>query len=302
MKFRNLFLLAASGFGLWQWNRQRERTNATPIQNKVVIVTGASSGIGRATALAFAVQGAHTVLVARRANALAELQAEIQKKFNTRVLIVVADLSRQDEIDSVISETMNSFARIDVLVNNAGYRTAGPIESQDSNEVHKVLDLNLYAAIRLIQAVIPIMKEQKSGHIVNVSSESAIAFSPGQAAYGASKAGLNMFSDSIRWELMDNNIFVSTIMPGWTRTPMIEHVDVSQMPGVREGLIELQTPEYVASNIVAAVRYKKKRVQLGGIGWTLIALSERLTPELADWFYRYFYDHENIVESMETDN
>lgn len=298
MKFRNLLLLAASGFGLWQWQRQREKANITPIKNKVVIITGASSGIGRATALAFAAQGAYTVLVARRANALAEVQEEIQSKFDTQVLTVAADLSQQDEIDSIIAETMNAFGRIDILVNNAGFRTTGRIEEQDSEDVHKVLNVNLYAAIRLCQAVIPIMKEQHSGHIVNVSSEAAIAFSPGQAAYGASKAGLNMFTDNIRWELMDYNIFVSTVMPGWTSTPMIEHTDVSQMPGVREGLIQLQTPEYVASNIVAAVRYKKKRVQLGGVGWTLIAVSEYLFPDIAEWMYRYFYDHDNIVESM----
>jgi len=263
-----------------------------------VIITGASSGIGRATALNFATQGAHTVLVARRANALAEVQEEIQAKFDTRVLTIVADLSNQEEIDSIIQETMNSFGRIDVLVNNAGFRTTGRIETQDADEIHKVLDVNLYAAIRLIQAVIPIMKQQNSGHIVNVSSEAAIVFSPGEAAYGASKAGLNMFSDSIRLELLDNNIFVSTVMPGWTTTAMIDDTDVSQMPGFREGLIELQSPEYVASNIVAAVRYKKKRVQLGGIGWTVMALTERVMPELADWMYRNFYDHDNIVESM----
>jgi NADP-dependent 3-hydroxy acid dehydrogenase YdfG len=298
MRLRNAIGLALLGFGAWQWKRQREYANITPIKNKVVLVTGASSGIGRATARAFAIQGAHVVLMARRANLLAELQDELSA-FDVRVLSIAGDVTEEADVQTVIDETLREFGRIDVLVNNAGVRQAGYIEDTDPDWTRRVFDVNIYGTTRMVQAVLPIMKTQHSGHIVNVSSVSALIPASGQTIYGATKSAMTYTMDSLRRELHGTGVRVSALHPGWTRTDMVRNEAIfDQIPGTELNAVDIQTPAFVASHVVATVRYNRATVVLGGIGFKVMALCQRFAPALVDWYMAWLYPPEKLVPVM----
>lgn len=297
MKQRNFLLLMLAGVAAWLWQRNRRHSYATSMKNKVVIVTGASSGIGKATAEAFAAEGAHLVLVARRANVLAEIQQELQLP-GRRIMTISADLTQEDDITRVVQETLHEFARIDVLVNSAGLTLGGYFEEQDPALIRKMIELNLYGTIRLTQEVIPVMKRQHSGHIVNLSSVAGLIHSPGETTYTATKAGLNAFSDALRRELYDDNVQVSIIMPGWTDTPMIDPSHLGKFPGYREGFIRLQSAEFVAKHIVNAVRYNIQRVRLGGIGFGMVGMAERLSHSSVDLWMTRIWNQETMIEAI----
>jgi len=283
---------------MWQWQRQRAYANQTPINGKVIIITGASSGIGKAAAKAFAIQGAHTVLVARRANLLAELQDELSP-FKIRVLCIPADLTIDSDIEAVVSETLKEFGRIDVLVNNAGLRDAGYFEEITPEKTKQIIDINLYGATRMIQSVLPIMKAQGGGHIINVSSTSALISAAGQIIYSSTKAALSSLSEGLVRELNGTGVRVSSVMPGWTHTEMISNDEaLARLPGMSERAIEVQSAEFVASHIVAAVRYNKVRVILGGWGFKWMAFWNNNYRPIVDWYLNTFYPPEQLVETM----
>lgn len=298
MKLRNLLATSIAGFGIWQLFRQLEQSNPTSLQNKVVIITGASSGIGRASAKIFAAQGAHTVLVARRANVLAEVQSELLEQFDTHVLTVAGDVTQQEDINNIVKTTLDEFGRIDVLVNNAGISKGGYLEEKEFDNWQTIIETNLSGVIRLTQAVLPLMKAQHSGHIVNVSSIVAFAGTPGQAVYTSTKSGVNGFSEALRREVYKDNIKVSIVMPGYTATPMNEGNldDLTQDTGAGD-FINVQSADYVASNIVAAVRYNKPQVILGGLQTKIINYLHRISPSIIDLIFTRIVNTENIVKA-----
>lgn len=183
------------------------------IKDAVVLVTGSSSGIGEATARAAAKAGAFVVLLARREGRIASLAAELGN-----ALAVPCDVTRPEQVHHAVQSTIEQFGRIDVLVNNAGQGLHGDIEDIGVDDFRALLDLNLVAPLVLMQAVIPFMRQQGAGSIVNVSSGATLAAYPGSAAYTSSKAGLNMLSDVARLELADCGILVSLMHPFVTAT------------------------------------------------------------------------------------
>lgn len=299
MKLRNLLAAGAAGFGIWQVLRQRERANAISLKNKVVIITGASSGIGRAAATVFSAQGAHTVLVARRANVLADVQTELQANFDTRVLTVAADVTNEDDIRNIVQTTLDEFGRIDVLVNNAGIVHGGYLEEKSFDEWQAIIQTNLTAVVRLTQEVLPIMKEQYSGHVVNVSSVVSFAATPGQAVYAATKSGMNGFSESLRREVADFNIYVSIVMPGFTDTPMNDGraEKIAEVAGdMGDAIASFESADYVASNIVAAVRYRKPQITLGGVPMQIMRTLHNISPSILDFIYTQLATPQDLVE------
>jgi len=297
MKQRTAFLLALAGLGGWLWRRNRRRANATPLANKVVVVTGASSGIGKAIAQAFATEGAHLVLVARRANLLAELQQSLQTP-ERRILSIPADLSDEDEIERVVQQTLAAFGRIDVLVNSAGLTMGGFFVDHDPAAVRRMIDLNLTATLRLTQAVVPVMQRQHSGHIVNISSVAGWIASPGELPYTATKAGLNAFSRGLQRELRRDGLRVSVIMPGYTDTAMIDPARLKKFPGYREGLIRLQSADFVARKTLDAVRYNLPLVRLGGVGFGMMGLAEQHLPALVDGWMANIFNLDTMIEAI----
>jgi short-subunit dehydrogenase len=295
-----LLRIGIPGLIYWQWQRRKEKNQAVPLKNKVVIITGASAGIGREAATIFSAQGAHTVLVARRSNLLAEVQQELQSQFDTQVLTITADLTSDSDIERIVSETLDHFGRIDVLVNNAGMTMGGYTEDHDPDAIRRMLDVNMYGLMRLTQAVLPTMKSQHSGHIVNVSSMVAEIPYSGEAPYAATKGGVNTFSEALRRELYGTGVQVSLVLPGWTQTGMIEHVDISRLrrnmmmpPGT-----EIQSAAYVASHVVAAVRYRRSTVRLGGALMGLYGLIGRAAPQLMDLYYALFSNSDETVDTV----
>lgn len=228
------------------------------IRDKIVLITGASAGIGLATAHRFATAGAKLALVARSVDALNHLAEELQRQGGDAIALP-ADVSNPKQVQQVIEETVRHFGRLDVVINNAGQAAAGTIADLDPDDFRKILDLNVFGPLAAMQAVIPIMREQGGGLIINVSSMVSKMHIPGLAAYAATKAALNMLSDTARVELASEHIRVITIYPRLTATDFgknsLGNQRVRQQQ--RQGSpIPVDTPELVAEKILAAALHE----------------------------------------------
>jgi short-subunit dehydrogenase len=183
------------------------------LKDAVVIVTGASQGIGEASAKALAGQGAKLALVARSLDLLNEVAKNIPG-----ALVIQADMTKPEDIKMMIAKTVEHFGRIDLLVNNAGQATYGNVESVDPDNYHKIIELNIFGPLLAMQAVIPQMRKQGGGMILNVSSQVSKMYLPGLAAYASTKYALNALSLTARQELEKDKIVVSVLHPGLTST------------------------------------------------------------------------------------
>ena len=230
------------------------------INGAVVLVTGASSGIGAATARAASQAGARVVLAARREDQIRQLAAELGAAVHVR-----CDVTDSKPVAAAVDAATSAFGRIDVLVNNAGQGLHAPLEQIDPEDFRAVLDLNLVAPLVTMQAVVPVMRKQGAGSIVNVSSGITFSALPGSAAYSASKAGLNKLSAVARAELADAGIAVSTMYPFITDTEFIE-----SLRGETESASQLesshapkpQSPEQVAEAILDLVNTGAEQADL----------------------------------------
>lgn len=221
------------------------------IKNAVVIVTGASSGIGQATARAASRAGARVVLVARRRDRIEALAQELG-----HALAVACDVTRPEQVQHVIDATISEFGRIDALVNNAGQGLHATIERIKLEDFKALLDLNTVAPLAMMQAVIPQMRKQGRGSIVNVSSGATLAIYPGSAAYTSSKAALNMLSSVARLELAGTGIAVSTMQPSITTTEFYVSVKAgrtSAQAQQAETTAFAHPPELVADTILGLI-------------------------------------------------
>ena len=231
------------------------------LREKVVIISGASSGIGLATARRLAAEGARVVLSARSAEKLQELASEIEENDGS-ALVVPADFRREADIDRVFDEAVRAYGRVDVLINNAGRGVYDLIEHGKPEDWRMMLELNLFGLIYATQRAIRVMKPQKSGHILHVSSVGGRYSFPGWAVYNATKWGVNGFSDAVRKEVQADNIRVTLIEPGAVDTNWGENIpkEWEQMRGkvkalesedIAEAILyALSQPEHVSVNEV----------------------------------------------------
>ena len=221
-----------------------------------VAITGASSGIGAALARELGRAGHALTLVARRRTLLDELAAELGE----RAFVVEQDLSDPARATDWLAPSEAALGPIDVLVNNAGMENTGPTVDADPATVRRMIDLNLSTPLLTVRAILPAMTARGSGMIINVASVAALVSVPMQAYYGASKAGLAMFSETIRAELAGTGVHVLTVYPGPVKTAMADHAAEAfggrdRIPSVPEG-----NPEELARLIHAAMKRRAPRV------------------------------------------
>ena len=216
---------------------------------KVVVVTGASSGIGAATAEAFARKGARVVCVARRADKLAETVARCEA-VGGRAVAVPADVADAHTPELVLKETESAFGPIDILVNNAGLGMALPAATVTMDDVRRVFEVNFFGPVALTLAVLPGMLDRKRGSIVNVTSVSGYVPNPGESPYGATKAALSRWAHGLAVELAGSGVHVGVVSPG--------PIDTEMAPGADEYKMKLYPPSVVADAITNAV--EKERV------------------------------------------
>jgi len=223
------------------------------ITNKVIIITGASSGIGEATALKLAEKGAKTVLSARREERLNELAENIRNNDGT-ALVVTADVTKKDDFEKVVTQTLNEFGTIDGLINNAGLMPLSFINKFKTDEWEKMVDVNIKGVLNGVAAVLPTMLEKKSGHIINISSSAAHKYFPGGAVYCATKAAVKMFSEGLRQELAPKyGINVTSIEPGAVSTELMDTITDND---IKEQFEEMQKMTFLeAEDIAEAIYY-----------------------------------------------
>ncbi|MFI5259413.1 MAG: SDR family oxidoreductase [Candidatus Limnocylindrales bacterium] len=219
------------------------------LDGAVVIVTGASSGIGAATARQAAKRGAKLVLAARRADRIEKLAAELPD-----ALAVTTDLRDPAQIVRLVDSAIERFGRVDVLVNNAGQGLHVPIEQVRLDHFVAITQLNVYAPLLAMQAVVPAMRRQGGGAIINVSSMTSRMVLPGIGAYAASKAALNMLSQVARRELAPDGIVVSIVYPAVTATEFHQSLAAGGLVGGRSGAPQPHSAETVAEAILGLIR------------------------------------------------
>jgi NADP-dependent 3-hydroxy acid dehydrogenase YdfG len=248
--------------------------------DKIAIVTGASSGIGRATALALAGEGAHVALAARNATALHEV-AQAIRALGQEALAVPTDVIHQDQVERLVTETLSRWKRVDILMANAGAYVRCPIPDLTVAEVERSMAVNFYGALYAILAVLPHMLNQKSGHLVLVSSMDAKKGLPLDAPYVAAKFALAGFGEVLRQELYGSGVQVITVFPGRVDTPMIATL---QVPWISAKI----PPEAVARAIVRAIHQRQPEVIVPLQARALVYLNT-LSPRLGDWIARLFH-------------
>ena len=237
------------------------------IAESIVIVTGASSGIGAATARELAQRGATVVLAARRVEELNKMATDLTQAGH-RALAVPTDVGSRQSIDHLVAQTVEAYGRVDGVINVAGIGGAGIIEHASDDVLEQMVMINLLAPARLIQAALPYMKHDGSAAIVNIGSIAGEMGTSGM--YSATKFGLRGLSDSLRRELWARRIAVSLIEPGYIRT-----APTAQMKGSLPG------PEIVAQ-AVARVLERPRRALVVPSSWRLMLLGVRFFPAIAD--------------------
>ena len=199
------------------------------LSGTVVAITGASSGIGEATALRCAEAGASVALAARRGDRIEELARRIEDD-GGRAIALPTDVSDERQARAFVEHTFEQLGRLDALVNNAGLMLLGPIEGANTDDWRRMIDVNVYGVLYCTHAALPVMREQGGGHIVNVSSVAGRRAGPGGGVYHLTKWGLNGFTEALRQEALNHDIRVTVIEPGAVETELLSH----NTPQIRE--------------------------------------------------------------------
>jgi short-subunit dehydrogenase len=238
--------------------------------NQVAIITGASSGIGWSLAKQLASQGCKVGLVARRRDNLAALAGEIEKAGGVAAF-ACADVADRAQVGEAIRETAGKLGPVDLLVANAGVGAPTTLSPMNVADVEKMFRVNVFGTVYAIEAVLPGMLERKKGHLAAVSSMAAYKGLPGESGYTASKAAVNNFMEGLRIQVRDKGIHITTICPGFIKTPMTEHNDF-HMPWLLEA-------DEAARRIIKALARKQK---VYNFPWQMGILM-RITRWLPDW-------------------
>ncbi len=222
------------------------------IEGKVVVITGASSGLGEATARLLSEQGATVVLGARRADRLQSLADELTRS-GRKALAVATDVIHRDQVKKLVDEAVRTYGRIDVMINNAGLMPQAPLERFQIDEWDRMIDVNLKGVLYGIAAALPHMQRQKSGHFINVSSVAGHKVGPGFAVYAATKFAVRALSEGLRQEVKPYNIRTTVLSPGAVATELPNTItDPGAAERIRKFYAEVAIP---ASSFARAVAF-----------------------------------------------
>lgn len=214
---------------------------------KVIVITGASSGIGRESAIEFAKRGASVVLVSRNKDKLEGVAKELSK-FNSKSLVCACDISQRGQVTQMTTQVMEEFGFVDVLVNNAGFGIYGTLADLQVEEIESQMATNYLGMVYCTKAFLPKMLEQKAGHIVNVASVAASFGIPSMAGYCASKFAMLGFSEALYHELRGSGVGVTVVSPIMVRTNFFDNKSFDKMPKYTRAL----SPKTVAKAVVRA--------------------------------------------------
>jgi short-subunit dehydrogenase len=254
-------------------------TDISFLNGKVIIVSGASSGIGRATALILSQLNSKVVLASRNEAKLTSLKDEIQSK-GGQALVIKTDICSPEETQGVVNETISKWGKIDILISCAGKYVQDVTHEINIESYKESLDLNFFGTLNIIKSVLPQMKSQGYGHIVVVNSLDAKKGIIGDGPYVSAKAALDGFGDVLRQEMKIYNIKITSIFPGRVDTPMIENIKV---PAVSRKI----PPEKVTKAIIKGIK-RNKAIVIVPSAFFLTGSLNSMMPRFLDWFYRVF--------------
>ncbi len=236
-----------------------------PIAGKVIVITGASSGLGEATARLLAAEGACVVLGARRADRIQTLAEELVAN-GGKALVVPTDVTDYDQVKRLVDAAVQTYGRVDVMINNAGIMPHSPLERLKVDDWNRMIDVNIKGVLYGIAAALPYMQHQKSGHIINVSSVAGHKVRPGAVVYAATKTAVRVISEGLRMEVKPYNIRTTVISPGAVATELPESVtepDVAEH--MRRFYAELALPADSFARMVAFVISQPEDVDVNEI-------------------------------------
>ena len=223
------------------------------IEGKVVVITGASSGLGEATARLLCAQGARVALGARRLDRIEALAKELGAG-GGNAIAMATDVTRHDQVKNLVDAAVQRFGRIDVMINNAGLMPNSPLDRLKIDDWNRMIDVNIKGVLYGIAAALPYMKQQKAGHIINVSSVAGHKIRPGNSVYAATKHAVRVISEGLRMEVKPYNIRTTIISPGAVATELVNSVTE---PDVAEGVRKIYEvaipPESFARAVVFAM-------------------------------------------------
>lgn len=223
------------------------------IAGKVIVITGASSGMGEAAARHLAGQGARIILGARRAERIEAVSADITQA-GGQAVAVRTDVTRRGDLTRLVETAVRTFGRIDVLINNAGVMPLSPMERLKVDEWDRMIDVNLRGVLYGVAAALPHMQAQKAGHIINLASVAGHKLFAGSAVYSATKFGVRALSEGLRQELKPWNIRTTIISPGAVKTELLEHISEADIQQANQDYVSVVgVPAESFARIVAFV-------------------------------------------------
>jgi len=248
-------------------------------KDKVAVITGASSGIGKLTALTLSKLGVKVALAARSESKLEEIKSKILSEGN-QVIAIKTDVSKQEDNIKLINEVIDEWGKIDIFIANAGQYIQTYIADCDIKEIQNSMNINFYGTFHGIKLVLPVMQKQNSGNIVIVNSLDAKKGIVGDGPYVVAKSALSGFAEVLRQEVKSNAISVTSVYPGRVDTPMIEDIKVPWI-----------SPKISAQKVVNAIIkgiIKNKPIVIVPKSYYFLGALNNIFPSLMDWFYRAF--------------
>jgi len=262
----------------------KKEAERSKLKDSVVVITGASEGIGKELAIEFAKQGSKIVLASRSIEKLQKVENELKEKYiNCQVISIPTDVSKNEDCINVIEKTLEKFNKIDILINNAGIATYDYFYNTSNEEIKKIMDVNYWGTIYCTKAVLPYMMKNRKGKIVNISSFVGKRTIPGMVAYSSSKFAVQSLGEGLRVELKKYGISVTTVCPTATKTQLINNALSKKIKfDINKGM----SANRVAKETIDAM-LENKREHIIGIPEKIFLFSNNFIPSFYDFILSF---------------